>query len=113
MDREIKFRIYDFNLKKFHYVYFIDCLPVTEYADHCHSGELSEPQECIGIEDKNKKELYEGDFIKHWDEVGYIENILDAGHYIHECTLLEGNFEIIGNKYENPELEKEIGNAIK
>lgn len=57
-----------------------------------------------GLHDKNGKELYVGDIIKRWDDVLVIDDILNVGYMVGECTLIDGDFEILGNIHENPEL---------
>ena len=53
-----------------------------------------------GIKDCNDVELFVGDIIKRWGEKVGIFNIFDVGYMFNECTLMEGDFEIIGNVYE-------------
>lgn len=56
-----------------------------------------------GLKDVNGAELYEGDIYKHWGCIEQAE--FDQVIYDNmQCTLLDGDFEIIGNIYENPEL---------
>jgi uncharacterized phage protein (TIGR01671 family) len=70
-------------------------------------GDEYDIMQHIGLEDENGKKLYEKDIIKKWGDIKCIEDILMAGYMIYECTLMDGDFEIIGNKFETPELMNE------
>lgn len=74
--------------------------------------------QCTGLKDKNGKLIYEGDIVNSWAGLGDIYNRLvvqdedipilrfepETGNFLcrNECK----NFEIIGNKFKNPELLK-------
>lgn len=68
-----------------------------------------ELMQYTGLKDKNGKEFYIGDIYKRWsdDEPEVAEDILSIGYERGECFLIEDQFEIIGNIYENPELLEE------
>jgi len=72
------------------------------------SGSTYIPMQSTGQLDINGKMIYEGDFIHVPDDILlYVRSVKDF--YIKMCRL--GNptgFEIIGNKYSNPELLEKI-----
>ena len=144
--REIKFRIWDIDKRKF-VVNKIDRLScgdtkkcMSERVDfENNSVEINADERYIfseytGLEDKNNKEIYEGDIVKFKDcsidgtkefyNIGVIEregkrDELVISQLIFEKSYFTENYmdfinqtfelsEIIGNIYENPELIKEV-----
>lgn len=117
MNREIKFRAWEVNLKK-----MIDLHKLTPLATtiETHDG-LYLPfvenlilMQFTGLTDKNGKEIYEGDILqfefKGKKEISVIkEHNHDGRGYCWWMSLPFGQrpFEIIGNIYENPDLLKE------
>ena len=123
MNREIKFRIWSFNEKQFHYFDVLE-------GFSGHYGAWSEPQQFAGLKDKAGKEIYEGDIIKYSEHKGYTlsdfiaEVVFDEGkacfgfreyilinsfsefHEI-ECDFLPYT-EVIGNVFENPEMAHSV-----
>ena len=104
--REIKFRAWDTERKK------------MEYCGLARIGEYHELMEhplmqFTGLKDKNSKEIYEGDIVKHQiyskfavKDLEYFFSIIlpdvwKWGWYGNADNL---GFEVIGNLYENPEL---------
>lgn len=76
-----------------------------------------ETMQFTGLKDKNKKEIYEGDIViwhvNNLNSIGIVEYIDNYGghdlkHTYDEyhvcCDWLRGEYEVIGNIYENPEL---------
>jgi len=85
------------------------CGTIDEPPDH-ECIEIEEPEQFTGLKDKNGKEIYEGDTLKHpykgirsvyWEEEegGFAVN----GTYLNR--MADGG-EIIGNVHENPELSE-------
>jgi uncharacterized phage protein (TIGR01671 family) len=120
--REIKFRIWSVELKKF----ILLELPVLSCCAEGFLGEVigaddEEPekgvelQQYTGLKDKNKKEIYEGDIVKSI-EGGWLYQIQFLPYGGFQLKTNDGwpkeiknasNYEVIGNIYENPELLKE------
>jgi uncharacterized phage protein (TIGR01671 family) len=57
-------------------------------------------EQYIGLKDEKSIKLFEGDKILKWGKEIIIDNLYTAGYMINECTLLEGDFKIIGNIHE-------------
>ena len=132
--REIKFRIWDKELKESH----IEDLQDLCEDDYWYDGETevwsilydcNNKQERFvalqytGLVDKNFYEIYEGDIVKVekvdlaqiiWDEDRMAWGIKPINDFYFDSPLLADNtdleLEVIGNIYENPELLKGADN---
>lgn len=126
--REIKFRAWDKNTKIMipwdHLVKSRISFRTFRWALVSENSENIELMQYTGLKDKNGIEIYEGDILRAADGyAGVIEYDSNRAQYFGRNTKLnyideeydtlyteDGSFktaEIIGNRYENPELLKE------
>jgi uncharacterized phage protein (TIGR01671 family) len=117
--REIKFRAWYNDVKKMRYFYLYDYEIIEQIYLHNNSEEM----EYTGLNDKNGKEIYEGDIVKakrkvhNWETYEDKNTIRECVNYITYCEDRFGvmgyacdglktwdEIEVIGNIYENPEL---------
>ncbi len=122
MNRQIKFRIWDENKKEFVKELFYDVMPKfminleyeLDWIDDSFDGEFPSRyiiQQYTGGNDKNGKEIYEGDIIKYQGKVGIIEFfatmfICDWRDQTDDelAYMTIGDIEVVGNIFENSEL---------
>lgn len=122
--RDIKFRVFDKDLKQILKVKEIDfehrivTLKISKLAIKKIPFENVELLQYTGLKDKNEKEIFEGDIFVHnnhkfevvWDSTRFIglDNDRSGKGY---CCYVDSHYkdgsssiEVIGNIYENPEL---------
>jgi uncharacterized phage protein (TIGR01671 family) len=118
--REIKFRVWDLDNKKFHYYDHNAGFDNFKFWDIINDFEHGELQQYTGLKDENKQEIYEGDIInqfKDWwggihengkvcydnEEAKYVfKSKKHIGGLDYVCP--DGGWTVIGNIYQNPEL---------
>lgn len=116
----IKFRAYD--IKKNRYVdtgeitfHFYGDTRVTVTPNEMAYGTVADYEHDVlngrfiieqftGLKDAQGQELYIGDIIANCDQKEVIEDIFTLGYRIHECTIIDGGFHIIGNIHEHKHL---------
>lgn len=135
MNREIKFRAWDNELKIFRQSFYIDQLGLMYFNNGGMVGTLETSnyvlQQFTGLKDENEKDIYEGDILKiswsEWNMGGYLqsddmtnehEKIVTVKYKAPSFCFFSKNeiqtsirknakIEVIGNIYENPELLEE------
>lgn len=121
MNREIKFRVYDKDLKKMRYLNSShDFICFDEKGNgYYHNmqtglGEwFSDLMQYTGLKDKNGVEIYEGDLIEYKDSTGkHIEEVkFDKGCFY--AGLHGGSSTRVAPKLINTRLSKVIGNIYE
>jgi len=129
MSREIKFRVWDKDLKKMHICgeNQHDSISFSYPENEAHYYNLQngcgsstdgsgtyELMQYTGLKDKDGKEIYEGDVVQFKSIRGIIERYeVEYTNYgewaigMHRLSMRFKGFEVIGNIYENPELLEE------
>ena len=104
--REIKFRIWDINARKWLKSFNTNLLDIHEFN-------LAKIMQYTGLKDKNNKEIYEGDifhigskkilYVVEWIDCGLKGRQIKNKSWI-GFDYWKDDIEVIGNIYENPEL---------
>ena len=116
MNREIKFRAWETRYDKPRMIYSDEFSNETFWAVAEYDCEI---MQYTGLKDKNGKEIYEGDIVKHYDdtlqnnlpweikfEIGVINDYGDTMLGWNMPPSATHKYIVIGNIYENPELLK-------
>jgi uncharacterized phage protein (TIGR01671 family) len=124
MQRKIKFKFYDKKRKWLMDVIAIDWekgIVICEYYGHIWVSliEQGDLLQNIGRRDKYRKEIYDGDIVKVFDEFGENPNLFKVAYQERQWVIsplsekMNGLYvgdkevEVIGNIYKNPELLRE------
>lgn len=123
MQREIKFRVYDYDMKKMRYLngdHDFICFDEkgNGYYHNMQTGLgewFSELMQYTGLKDKNNTPIYEGDIVKspytnddnlyiiaYWKFGFMLQGQKDSNYYDFIGDLL-GRLEVIGNIFDNKE----------
>lgn len=111
MNRELKFRIWYYDQKKFDYN-----VELKDFSKYSFPLYWCKVQQYTGLKDRNGKEIYDGDILKHDIGFGpiYWKVIWDSKVGQWKTTKENGgntgnwfcNYVVAGNTFENPDLLK-------
>lgn len=115
MNREIKFRAYGNVTNQMHYFDLMEYTIMNEVGQEevLPTTQSFSLMQYTGLKDKNGKEIYERDIVKIHSDI-YDDNLevhFSCGGFMAGDAFLDDYwnmyghmFEVIGNKFENPEL---------
>jgi len=132
--REIKFRVWDKdNQKMWDRIDLNFCMKYGQiYIDNDYIKELGisknvELMQYTGLKDKNGKKIYEGDILAAphtynieiiYKNGGFLMEFFDdigekCEYHLNKELIEQDDLEIIGNKYENPELLGDVNECSR